>query len=343
MSCGLGYAKLRRMRFRPVLFGVMVVVTSGGFFACGSRTALPGDFDAVGGGNDDSGTDARKIRDTGPDVTPPPIDARPPRDASRLDCPDADATLVYLITETNQLLSFYPPSAAFTLIGNISCPSSSTPFSMAVDRRGTAYVEFQDGNLFKVSTATAACAATPFAVGQDNFTSFGMGFSTDQGGPAETLFIAGGALGGSGTILNPNLDLGSIDVTKYVVSDVGPFNPAINDVELSGTGDGRLFAFWAPDQSSNTNISQIDKTTGDVIGTDSLAGTTLGSAWAFGYWGGSFYTFTEPGGQSTPSIVTEYNPVSKATNVVASYPDAIVGAGVMPHNIFLHSALVQSR
>jgi len=314
------------MRFRPLLFGVMVVGTSGGFFACGSRTALPGDFEAVTS-SDDSGTDARKVRDTGPDVTPPPIDARPPVDASRLDCPDADATLIYLITDTNQLLSFYPTAAAFTLIGNIACPSTSTPFSMAVDRRGTAYVEFQDGNLFKVSTATAACVATAYAPNQLNFSSFGMGFSTNGAGPSETLFIAGGSLGANPGS-NPNTDLGSIDVKSYTATDVAPFNPVITDAELTGTGDGRLFAFWSPDQASETNISEVDKTTGKLIGTDPLPGSTLGSAWAFGYWGGNFYTFTEPGGTSTPSVVTEYNPTTKVQTVIAGYPNAIVGAGV---------------
>jgi hypothetical protein len=317
------------MRFRPVLFGVMVTVTCGGFFACGSRTALPGDFDAVGSGNDDSGGDARKPRDAGPDTAIPPIDANVPHDASRLDCPDAGATLIYLITSDNQLLSFYPPSAAFTLIGNIACPipdptdTMNTPFSMAVDRKGTAYVEFYRGQIFKVSTLTAACAATPFVIGQDNFNTFGMGFSTNGGGPSETLYIAGGTLGAAGST-PPNTDLGSIDVTDYQVTDIAPFNPFISDVELTGTGDGRLFAFWSQDQTSDTNISEINKATGDVIGSDDLPGTALGNGWAFGYWGGDFYTFTGMGS----STVTQFDPSTKAQATIATYSSEIVGAGV---------------
>jgi hypothetical protein len=318
------------MRFRPVLFGVMVTVTCGGFFACGSRTALPGDFDAVNGGNDDSGSDARKPRDAGPDTAIPPIDARPPFDASRLDCPDASATLIYLVTTANELLSFYPPSASFTLIGNLACPDANivngalaTPFSMAVDRRGTAYVEFNDGNLFKVDTATAACAATPFVADQGGFTNFGMGFATIGSGPAEQLFIAGDVDPQTSTGIP---DFGSIDVKSFLVSDIGNFNPPINNAELTGTGDGRLFGFWTDPDTEVTSISEIDKTNGNIVGSDILPGVTVGTAWAFGYWGGNFYTFTAQ--QSQPSAVTEFNPNDKSVNVIAGYPNQIVGAGV---------------
>ena len=313
------------MRFRPALFGVMVTVTCGGFFACGSRTALPGDFDAVTTSNDDSGTDARRIRDTGPDTVIPPIDANVPHDASRLDCPDASATLIYVVTTTNQFLSFYPPDASFTLIANLACPASpgATPFSMAVDRRGTAYVEFSDFTLYKVSPSTGACAATAYVPQQQNFQNFGMGFATLGGGPAEQLFIAGDTTGSG------NPDLGMIDVTDFSVSDIGPFNPNLNNAELTGTGDGRLFGFWTSDDGTDTtSISEIDKTSGNVIGSDTLPGVSVGTAWAFGFWGGNFYTFTQPGGQSTPTNVNEFNPTTKAVTLITGYPDAIVGAGV---------------
>ncbi|MGH7283319.1 MAG: hypothetical protein ACRELY_17470, partial [Polyangiaceae bacterium] len=258
------------MRSRPALFGAMVVLTSGVFFACGSRSALPGDLEEETSSNDDSGADARARRDTGPDVNPPPIDATPPFDASRDDCPDADATLVYLMTVDNQLLSFFPTDGSFRLIGTIACPTTvpgSTPFSMAVDRKGVAYVEFSmDAGIFKVSTATAACVATSYAPFQQGFTGFGMSFSTNAGGPAETLFIAGGSAG--------NTDLGSINVSNFLVTDIGPFNPIVEDGELAGTGDGRLFTFWPTDDfalnnsgSSPTAISEIDKTTGNLTGT----------------------------------------------------------------------------
>ena len=304
-----------------------MVVTSGVFFACGSRSALPGDLEEGTSSNDDSGGDARRPRDAGPDTNPPPIDAKPPFDANRDDCPDADSTLVYLMTQHNQLLSFFPTDASFRLIGTIACPTSdptSTPFSMAVDRRGTAYVEFNnDQGIFKVSTLTAACVATSFVPLQQGFTGFGMSFSTNAGGPAETLFIAGGSAG--------NTDLGSINITNFVVTDIGPFNPIVEDGELAGTGDGRLFTFWPTDDvalqqsgSSPTAISEIDKTTGNLTGTDPLPGVTIQGGWAFGFWGGDFYTFTGSG----TATVTRFRPTDKSIVQVATYPDEVVGAGV---------------
>ena len=129
----------------------------------------------------------------------PPIDALPPRDADQTDCPDADATLVYVVTDQNELFSFFPPSGTFKQIGRLVCPApdGTTPFSMAVDRQGVAYVVFNDGRLYRVSTATAACVSTSFRVGQQGFSTFGMGFATDQAGPTERLFIAGDGRGGA--------------------------------------------------------------------------------------------------------------------------------------------------
>ena len=68
----------------------------------------------------------------------PPIDVTVPVDAFN-DCPDAGATLIYVVSEQNELLSFYPPTATFTPIGTLACPDAdptATPFSMAVDRTG---------------------------------------------------------------------------------------------------------------------------------------------------------------------------------------------------------------
>ena len=101
----------------------------------------------------------------------PPIDVSPPVDVAN-DCPDAGSTLVYVITYQNALMSFYPPTGTFKRIGTITCPTvpANTPYSMAVDRLGIAYVVFSDGELFRVSTADASGQATSFATTHPNFT-----------------------------------------------------------------------------------------------------------------------------------------------------------------------------
>jgi hypothetical protein len=130
---------------------------------------------------------------------------------------DAGSTLIYLISESNDLLSFDPPSATFSRIGGIDCPTVGAPagiftacqsgppmpFSMAVNRTGTAYVEFCDGELFQVSTATAECKATPFVAGQQGFAAnFGRGFVQDTTDTDETLRGQRGHRHGSRTCLD---------------------------------------------------------------------------------------------------------------------------------------------
>jgi hypothetical protein len=293
------------------------------FFACGSRTSLPAP-EAIEHAPDGAVVDAR-ARETGRDALVdtaiPGIDAQV-RDARRDDCPDGDATLVYVVTEENELLSFNPPAGTFRRIGTLACPTKtpgSTPFSMAVDRTGVAYVLFNDGNLFRVSTKTAACIATSFVPGQQGFETFGMGFSSDLGGPAETLFIASDS---SSTAVG----LASIDVNDFTVTPIGPFDPSITRAELTGTGDGRLFAFYAGGQATSSFIGEIDKSNAAVIAEDELAGVNQGQGWAFAYWGGDFYTFTSPQGGS--SRVTRFRPLTKQTSLIANYPSVIVGAGV---------------
>jgi hypothetical protein len=307
---------------------------------CGSRTGLlvPGELEPEspdGAGSpvgDDSGEaalDATEVRDALPsiDVTVPvkPIN----------DCPDAGATLVYVVTRQEQLLSFYPPTAQFRAIGPLSCPtrSATTPFSMAVDRTGIAYVLYMDGELFRVSTATARCQATSFRAGQSNFAStFGTGFSHDNTGTGETLFVASGD-----SVPATAPTLATIDPRTFSLRVVGDLQPAILNAELSGTGAGDLFAFFATtgaalcDNAPGGNcpdsaIGQLDKTTGRVVAQSVLRGNPQGTAWAFAFWGGDFYTFTAPGNGGT--IVNRFNPADRSIVTVATRPDQIVGAGV---------------
>jgi hypothetical protein len=280
--------------------------------ACGSRTGLlvPTDDGPGAPSNDTS------VHDAGPQRAPsdalPPIDVTPAPIPS--DCPDASATLVYVITDRGTLLSFDPQAATFASIGTIACGSSSTPNSMAVDHTGIAYVGFRDGAIFRVSTRTAVCQATPFA-GTPQNSPFGMGFASNAGGAGETLYIAQ-SLEASG--------LGSVDTTTFAFRSIGPFYPEIPNPELTGTGAGDLFAFSAAGQGSV--IAQIDKATARVVAETPLAGVVQGSGWAFAFWGGDFYTFTAPAAPT--SIVTRYRPGDGSVVQVARYPTTIVGAGV---------------
>jgi hypothetical protein len=333
------------MRFWP--YSLLSVAVLG---ACGSRTGLlvPGDRGFVEPDSAVEGDDA--AFDAGPDATEdvaeiedalPPIDVRkPPVDAFN-PCPDAGATLVYVVTEQQQLLSFYPPTAEFTPIGPLRCPTASPsfqPFSMAVDRTGIAYVLYSDSNspnsnseLFRVSTATGSCRATGFRTSQVGFNKFGMGYSHDDMGSGETLYVASGGDNVAAT-------LGTINTQNFTLSVVGGIRPSIGSPELSGTGAGDLFAFFATtganpcDNTMNgvncadSAIGQIDKTTGKVTSESVLNGNEQGQAWAFAFWGGAFYTFTAPTNSGT--VVNRFNPADGSLVTVARRSDFIVGAGV---------------
>jgi hypothetical protein len=298
--------------------------------ACGSRTGLFGisddDIDLLpdGGRRPPNGRDAQAFFDARIPDALPPIDAVPPRDANRLDCPDADSTLIYVVTTDNELYSFNPPDGAFKFISKIACPAGNdTPFSMAVDRKGVAYVLFTDQRIYRVSTATGACIGTSFQPNQQGFGNFGMGYATNEVGPIETLFVAGTR--DQNQTVSPGL--ARIDPTTFALTKVGNFVPDIARAELTGTGDGRLFAFYTKgiDNGPPSYIGEINTTTAQVVAETPFPTVDQGNGWAFAFWGGDFYMFTAPGGGSD---VTRYRPVDNSVKVVASLPTRIVGAGV---------------
>ena len=238
-------------------------------------------------------------------------------------CSDA-AKLVYVVTDANELFSYDPGAAKFAKIGELNCPSGgATPNSMGVDRSGTAWVNFSDGSLFKVSTADASCQATSYQKLQGGFVRFGMAFATDSAtSDQETLYVVGieGVNGGKG--------LAKIDLKSMVLTKLGDFSGDLmgQGAELTGTGDGRLYGFFTTEPSAT--LAQIDKNTGATTGETSLDGVNTGSAWAFSFWGGDFWFYTSGGGAST--VTRKQTSASGALST--AIPDVggfrIVGAGV---------------
>jgi hypothetical protein len=295
--------------------------------ACGARTGLRADERRNAA--DDAATDEPAvppdvIADAGIDVEDAAIDvvdARP--DVIVEDCRDAGITYIYLIASENRLMRYDPPSGGVLTVGTIDCPvaGAATPYSMAVDRLGIAYVLFNDGQLFRVSTLTASCQPTAFVSGQLGFpVLFGMGFSANPADQGETLYVVGTGSPGSGAPL-----LASIDPVDFSLSVVGPLSVAIGDAELSGTGEARLFGF-AP--GPPTHLAEIEPSSGTVISDVLLdLNQTSTSAWAFAFWGGEFYFFTSRAQGS--STIHRYTP-GGATTVpqIGTVGVTIVGAGV---------------
>ncbi len=310
---------------------VLFAATILGAVACGARTGLPVPKPPV----HDAGIDA---------VEEPPVDAPPDVvDAGfdapiEISCADAGIQFIYVITEQNELFSFYPPDNSFTDLGMITCPSmgTATPFSMGVNRAGIAYSVFSDGNLFVFDTGhpSTSCQATPYTPTQlGNTINFGMAFSADLNDPGETLYVASGDSQDAGMI--PEF-LGTIDTTAFTLAPVGQFPEVIGSAELTGTHDGRLFGFGVDQQTSGTSFSlvQIDKATAGILSQIPIlipTGTENIVAWAFAYYGGNFYFFTASANDHF-SRVSLYTPkpgdtVANAVEVT-QLSDLIVGAGV---------------
>jgi hypothetical protein len=305
-------AAVRRRRLITLSFVIAVA-------ACGSRTALlvdPIDAGVDGSRPNDAGPDRRDAPGDAPQDRLPPIDVVVPDVITPLECADAAITYIYLLSSAGDLLSFNPTNLGIKTIGKVQCKSVNSPNSMAVDHLGVAYANYygnNTGEMFKLSTSTAACSPTTYTP-QFGFTKFGMGFVGDQDG-GETLFIAD-------TVTDPSGALASVDTKTFKLGYVGQFSPALPRCELTGTGDGRLFAFCMDDQGST--LAQIDPKTAKVVGADKLNAGGAQAAFAFGFWGGDFYLFTGNSG----SDITKFDPVNKKETVVGTTVQLIVGAGV---------------
>jgi len=232
-------------------------------------------------------------------------------------CADG-AELIYVVDSQDQLLSFDPrrlPNDPFKLIGVMNCGAGGSPFSMSVDRSGTAWVLYTDGGLFEVSTLDAKCKASGF------FTSntFGMGFTSDvPGGKAEKLYIAANDGSHALSYLDTTQDIPS----KHAVGTL----PEGRHPELTGTSEAKLYGFF-PLSFDTSFVQEIDRKTGALVGTKWELGDRLESvsAYAFAQWGGVFYIFVTDG----PSTVRTIDRTTGAYQIVMNnIPNRITGAGV---------------
>jgi hypothetical protein len=232
----------------------------------------------------------------------------------------AEATKnVFVLAEDRSLYSFNPPSLTFTKKGLLNCDTGGTPSSMAVDRDGIAWVRHSDSTLWKVSTRDLTCQPTTYKAAAGEFTKFGMGFATEtRGGSSEVLYLSDSFGGG----------LAKLDTKTLAFTAIGPYTGALagSKAELTGTGDGKLYGFFV---TSPAQIAEISPTTGAIVETKSLTGVEAGDAWAFSFYGGDFFVYTNAVGAVGGSDVTQYKPSDGSVTVVKpKIGFKIVGAGV---------------
>jgi hypothetical protein len=225
---------------------------------------------------------------------------------------------IYTVDDTGRFSRFDPQTLTFFDIGVLSCPTGSSPNSMAVDQNAIAWVQYLDGNLFRVDTGNASCSATSYAPNQDGITDFGMGFVFDPMTGQDTLYVAGAA-----NTTSTTSTLATISFPQLVLSPIGP---VAGFPELSGLGDGTLWGFIPSfvSPSGMTELIRIDPATGNTLETHTYSSLTqMPSSWAMKFWGGSFWLFLGDTiyqvNRNTPDTITV-----AASNTGRN----IVGAGV---------------
>ncbi|MCB9550140.1 MAG: hypothetical protein H6706_30465 [Myxococcales bacterium] len=255
--------------------------------------------------------------------------------ACRDDCAEG-SELIYVVDVDDTLLSFDPRTEELRRVGTLRCPAGNawpefsrgeaTPFSMAVERSGRAWVLYSSGEIFWVDIHDASCRASTFRRGEQGFELFGMSFVTDTPGrPEETLYLTGGAVEsfGRGT-------LAAVDPRTVALTPIGPMPPGEYGAELTGNANGELWAYTPGLQSS---VARIDKRTARAVDRWDLPPLPRQPAgWAFAHWGGRYYVFISTQGAAggvASSQILRFNPVDGRTEVVvADAGRRIVGAGV---------------
>lgn len=233
-------------------------------------------------------------------------------------------TFIFAVTEDNLLLRFDPLGLQIDVVGEIKCPGAKVgPYSMAVDRTGSALVLLQDGRLMRVSTRDASCQTTSYEPNQEGWLLYGMGYASDgPGSEHETLFVADAT---HNVLQKVGVERGLARLGPTLrLSPVGPFDGGLTGrlAELTGRSDGRLFAFFVQEPT----IAEIDPDSAAVLASTPLP-VPVPTAWAFAHWGGDFFFFVAP--NDVPSRVYRYRyGDSPPTSLLLEASFRVVGAGV---------------
>jgi hypothetical protein len=244
-----------------------------------------------------------------------------------------EAKLVYVLSSDNVLYSFSPASKKFTRIANLECAAADRMVvnSMAIDRKAIAWVNYVQtgltddtgGILAAVDTKTGRCTGQTIRLPKKWYR-LGMGFSTNGADTAaETLYVASST---------PSVGLGEVDFTTGKVLAKGAFKGITQSVstELTGTGDGRLYGFFASDP---VILAELEKDTGGLLQPKRLPTVEVPFGFAFSFWGGRFYLYTAPGDDllsSRTSTVAEFDPATGQVDpaYMTEIGFKILGAGV---------------
>jgi len=244
---------------------------------------------------------------------------------------------IYVMADPRDIYIFNPDTLEFQFVTHIACgePNGGSK-AMGISRKGRAWVEYYSGDIHTVdltrSNTTTACLDPGFDTYYDPmFAQFGMAFvANSPTDSCEKLYL--------NTSIPPEFEapmgryngaLGVVDPGTLALSRIGSID--FTEGELTGTRDGRMFAF-APGLRSH--LSEYDKDSGELLDRWPLPGLGEVDAYSFTFWGGYFYFFTAPEDPDVNSRVTKYDfddldgDGMVLTTVIEEAPFRVVAAAV---------------
>ncbi len=246
-------------------------------------------------------------------------------------CPDLVVGLddgIFVLSKTAVLWKYFPGKNEMQMLGVVDCGLPPSTFSMGVDREGFAWVQFSDKQIRKVDiTKVSECSDPGFVPGQDNVGNFGMAFvSNSADDPCDRLH-------GNHYNFKPEGDkvaeFFSVDPDTLKLVQLGKSDYGL--AEVTGTGDGRAFLFAGPDPSQ---LVEVDKATGATESVLLLPGVKTGGGFAFAFFAGDFYLFTDAESDGSSEVThvdfddSDKNGKQDIKVVLEDVPLRIVGAGV---------------
>ena len=248
---------------------------------------------------------------------------------------------IYVLDDTGsgQVWFFDPPANTFTMVGSIGCPAPIgwVANSMAIDRQGYAWINYYEqssrlGRIFRAPLSDLSlCEDTGYVNPGQTWWLLGMGYSVvDAASSCDELYVYRSDRYLEYPDFGPGgAELGQFDEASAEIDLVGPTDYPVG--ELTGTGDGRLFTF-APVSAELAVLVELDKESGAELEHTNLDGLDITNAFAFAFWGGDVYFFTETSPASGVSQVTRLDYDGDAGGGLALYnADTglhIPGAGV---------------
>ena len=211
----------------------------------------------------------------------------------------APASGITLLAGDKDLYRFDPDTWTTAYLGHIDCPDPRFN-TLLVDRQGVLWIGCEGGVVVSVDPDSLTCTRAELDPAELYTTAWGAGFAVDRTG-REHLFVSPSA--DVGTSEDFESELVNIDLARMRVQARLPIPESWWRLELTGSGDGRLFALVEPFGGGSQRAVELDPTDGSVVRELFSASWPYLGAFDIAYWEGSIYVFRgAPDAEGWPTV-----------------------------------------